>query len=185
MAAGFPFGFGPSTQPSILPLFGRGLQRLPHKSGGPPPLEPSFNVLGNRTHKPKLRDLGDSTITRSFPDPPRMTMGASVFRKRLELIFVLKSDHTATAATDGPAFSHLDYSYRRRAGNHISRIVTQVAAKGRAGGGAAHRGIHVQSFAILLCYSCPSRRSLGIASVFKSFFRLFQCHSPGSRCARS
>jgi hypothetical protein len=41
-SAGFHFGFGmpaePLTQPFILALFGRGLRRLPHKSGGPPPL---------------------------------------------------------------------------------------------------------------------------------------------------
>jgi hypothetical protein len=35
----------------ILALFERGLRRLPHKSGGPPPLEPSFKVQRDRTHR--------------------------------------------------------------------------------------------------------------------------------------
>jgi hypothetical protein len=87
-SAGFPFGFGmpaePLTQPFILALFGRGLRRLPHKSGGPPPLKPSLNVQGDDTHN----NSSDSTPNhRQFPGVVRMTMGATVFRKRIELIF--------------------------------------------------------------------------------------------------
>ena len=65
----------------------------------------------------------------------------------------------------------------------LSRIVTQVTAKGRAWG--RNTGVfHVRSFTSLLRRFCPSRKSFDVACVFESFCRLVQRRSPDSRCAR-
>ena len=66
----------------------------------------------------------------------------------------------------------------------LSRIVTQVAAKGRARRGRNTGVSHVRSFAILLRRFCSSRRSGHVACVFEYFYRLVQYHSPASHAAR-
>src|SRR5437899_6136429 len=65
----------------------------------------------------------------------------------------------------------------------LSRIVTQVAAKGRFRGGRNTGVSHVRSFAILLRRFFPSRRSLDIACIFESYCRLVQYHSQATRYA--
>ena len=67
----------------------------------------------------------------------------------------------------------------------LSRIVTQVAAKGRSAGARNTGVFHVRSFAILHRRFCPSRRSPDFTCVFESFCRLLQCRSPASHSARS
>jgi len=60
----------------------------------------------------------------------------------------------------------------------LSRIATQVAAKGRAREGRSTGDFHVRSFAILLRRFSPSRRSLGVACIFESLISLVLSSAP-------
>src|SRR4029077_3037751 len=66
----------------------------------------------------------------------------------------------------------------------LSRIATQVAAKGCSRAGRNTGGVHVRSFAILLCRLSP-RRSLDVTRISESLRCLVQFRSRGGYRARS